>query len=92
MFRMEEFVSGMEQQLRNAVMKDVLTLLPKEESVSNMVPRSSSSSAVMRDAPIVPRKEEYVSGMALRGSSAAMKDVPTKLSMEMYVKGMVQSP
>ena len=44
----------------------------------------------MRDAPIVPRKEEYVSGMALRGSSAAMKDVPTKLSMEVYVKGMVQ--
>ena len=37
MQRQEEFVSGMEQQLRGVVMKDAPILFSKEEFVSDMV-------------------------------------------------------
>ena len=69
--------------VRHVLPKDAPTMLPMEEYVLNMVPRSSS--AATRDAPTMLSREEYVLNMVLRSSSAAKTDVPTNLRKEEYV-------
>ena len=75
--------------VNDVFIKDVPTLLRKEEIQLGMV--QWSSDAVMMDAPIKPRKEEYVLDMVQWSKRADMKDVPIMLSMEECVSDMVQS-
>ena len=44
----------------------------------------------MKDAPIMPSMEEFVSGMVRYADNAATKDAQTMLLMEEFVSGMVQ--
>ena len=65
---MEEYVVGVVQKLRNAVMKDVPRMQRQEECVSGM--EQQLRGVVMKDAPILFSKEEFVSDMVqnLRGA------------------------
>ena len=57
---------------RYVQLKGVATNQFKEECVESMA--QNPRCADMRDVPTMSRKEEYVSGMVLRRSAAAMKD------------------
>ena len=45
--------------------------------------------ALMKDVPIMPLKEEFVSDMVPKSRHVRMKDVPITYRMEEFVRGMV---
>ena len=72
---MEAFVSDTVQKLRDVVMKDVPTLLFREEYVSGMVQLKRGRLVVMEDVPIMLSKEEFAKDMVLKLRDEGLKDV-----------------
>ena len=62
-----------------AVMRDVPIMLLKKEFVPSMVHHGQKSIAVMKDALIRHRMEEFVTDMVQRERNANMRDAQTKL-------------
>eukprot|EP00579_Thalassiosira_antarctica_P023428 CAMPEP_0201989586 /NCGR_PEP_ID=MMETSP0904-20121228/92935_1 /ASSEMBLY_ACC=CAM_ASM_000553 /TAXON_ID=420261 /ORGANISM="Thalassiosira antarctica, Strain CCMP982" /LENGTH=115 /DNA_ID=CAMNT_0048543819 /DNA_START=764 /DNA_END=1111 /DNA_ORIENTATION=- len=79
--------------IKNAVMKDALTKLVKEESARGMGQSKLVKPAAMKDAPAKPRKEVSVVDMVRKSlpKVAVMRDAPTMPRKEESVGGMGQS-
>jgi hypothetical protein len=72
----------------DAALRDVPTILRREEYVLLMVQRWSD--AASKDVQINHKREEYVSHMARRWSDAASRGVPIKLSRGEFVVGIAR--
>jgi hypothetical protein len=74
----EEFASHMVPRQKNAAMRDVPTMLRREECVSHMAQRWRRSDAALRGVTIKSRREAYASHMVpRRKKDAAMRGVQT---------------
>jgi hypothetical protein len=91
MLRKEEYARGMVQRSKSnhATMKDVQTMLKKEECAFNMGQRSNN--AAVRDAQISLKKEECVLDTGQRSNYVAVKDAQIMLGTEECAGGMGQS-
>ena len=75
----------MVQSSNGANVKDVQTILRKEEYVLGMVQKSKEESCAPKDAQTMPREEGSVGDMEQRNICAVIKDVQTKPRRKGYV-------